>query len=101
MKVVSIGGETAPEDPRAGFGSLTPDVALAATDTIQVVVETTNVEEASQVQVRVTPRTNVAYTTVDATVDTIVTATPLVIRWVADVPVRTGYSGLQVKVVRP
>jgi pantoate kinase len=101
MKVVSIGGVTAPEDPRAEFGAVGADVALPQTSTVQVVVETTHVEEASQVRVRRTPRANGEYTSVTATKDTVVSTDPLVIRWVANVPVGTGYSALQVHVVRP
>jgi plastocyanin len=101
MKVVSIGGVTAPEDPRAEFGAVGADVALPQTSTVQVVIETTRVEEGSQVNVRRAPRSNGEYTSVTATKDTVLSTDPLVIRWVANVPVGTGYSALQVHVVRP
>ena len=101
VRVVSIGGVAAPADPRASFGTEGADVALPQTATTEVVVETTNVEEASQVQVRVTPRHSTNYTAVNATVDSVVSTDPLVIRWVASVPVGTGFSAVQVKVVRP
>jgi hypothetical protein len=101
VRVVSIGGEAAPADPRASFGTEGADVALPQTATTQVVVETTNVEQASQVQVRVTPRHSTNYTAVNATVDSVVSPDPLVIRWVATVPVGVGFSAVQVKVVRP
>lgn len=100
VEVISIGGVNAPADPRAGFGSLGPDVALAETATAQVVIETTNVEQASLVQVRRTPR-NGQFSTTDATFDSVLNANPLVIRWLADVPVDVGYSAVQVKVIRP
>jgi len=101
VRVVSIGGVAAPADPRASFGTEGADVALPQTATTEVLVETTNVEQASQVQVRVTPRHSANYTAVNATVDSVVSTDPLVIRWVASVPVRNGFSAVQVKVVRP
>jgi hypothetical protein len=101
VEIVSIGGVAAPGDPRAGFGSLGPDVALPETTTTQVEIHTVNVEQASQVQVRVSKRTNGTYTTTDAVFDSILEASPLKIKWLADVPVANGYSAVQVKVVRP
>lgn len=110
VRVVSIGGITAPTDPKASFGSAGADVALPQTATTQVIVETTNVEQASQVQVRLGRRSltpaewsagNRGATVVNATFTQQVTANPLVIRWTATVPVSVGYSAVQVKVVRP
>ena len=101
VRVVSIGGQTAPADPRASFGSEGADVALPQTNTAEVVIETTNVEQASQVKVRLTPRANANATVVDATYSSQVSASPLVLRWTATVPVNTGYSAVQVRVVRP
>ncbi len=101
VKIVSIGGTAAPADPRAGFGSTGADVALPETSTTQVIIETTNVETASQVQVRVAARANGNATVVDAAVTSTVSTTPLVVRWAASLPVNAGYSAVQVKVVRP
>ena len=101
VKIISVGGETVPDDPRASFGTLGADVALAETNTTRVVIETTNVEEASTVTVRATPRSNASYTETTASVDTVVTTSPLVIRWVADIPVSAGYCAIQIHVVRP
>jgi hypothetical protein len=101
VKIVSIGGEAVPDDPRASFGAQGADTVLPETTTTEVVIETTNVEEASQVTVRVTPRSNATFTEVAATVSETVSADPLVLRWTADVPVNAGYSAVQVKVVRP
>jgi plastocyanin len=101
VRVVSIGGVAAPEDPRAAFGASGADVALPETTTTAVLIETTNVEQASTVQVRLTPRSNANATVVNATVESVVSTSPLVVRWVADVPVNTGYSAVQVRVVRP
>lgn len=101
VRVVSIGGVAAPEDPRAAFGASGADVALPETTTTTVLIETTHVEQASTVQVRLTPRSNANATVINATVDSVVSTTPLVVRWVADVPVNTGYSAVQVRVVRP
>jgi len=98
VKIISIGGETAPDDPRASFGTQGADVALPEVSTIQVVIETVGVEEASQVQVRLTPRDSSNAVFVDA-----VAGTPVgnVITWTADIPVGNGYSAIQAKVVRP
>ncbi len=101
VKIVSIGGEATPSDPLASFGTNGADVVLPETSTVQVVIETTNVEDVSQVQVRLTPRFNASFTTVDATMDSVISTTPLKLRWLADVPVSNGYSAMQVKVVRP
>ncbi len=101
VKIVSVGGTNAPADPRASFGSAGADVALAQTASTQVVIETTNVDQASQVQVRVTPRAGANATVTNAAVSTVVSTTPLVVRWTATLPVTVGYSAVQVKVVRP
>ena len=101
VRVVSIGGAAAPADPRASFGSAGADVALPETASTQVVIETTNVEQASQVQVRVAPRANGNATVVNATVASVVSPSPLVVRWTASLPVNAGFSAVQVKVVRP
>ena len=98
VKILSIGGETAPDDPRASFGTHGADVSLPEVTTIQVVIETVGVEKASQVQVRLTPRDSTNAVLVDA-----VAGTPVgnVITWTADIPVGNGYSAIQAKVVRP
>lgn len=101
VKIVSIGGEAGPDDPYASFGTHGADVVLPEVSTAQVVIETENVEQASQVKVRVTPKFNRTFTVVDATIDTVVSTDPLLIRWVADIPVSTGYAAVQVKVIRP
>ncbi len=101
VRVVSIGGVAAPDDPRAAFGASGADVALAETTTTQVLIETTHVEQASTVQVRLTPRSNANAVVINATVNEVVSESPLVVRWLADVPVNTGYSAVQVRVVRP
>ena len=101
VRVVSIGGAAAPTDPRASFGSAGADVALPETTSTQVIIETTNVEQASQVQVRVAPRANGNATVVNATVASVVSPSPLVVRWTASLPVNAGFSAVQVKVVRP
>ena len=101
VRVVSIGGATAPEDPRAEFGAVGADLALPQTSSVQVVVETTRVEESSVVRVRLAPRANGEFSSIVATKDLVVANDPLTVRWVANVPVGTGYSALQVHVVRP
>lgn len=100
-KIISIGGGAAPGDPLASFGTHGADVVVAKTNTVQVVVETSNVETSSVVVVRSTPRFNSSYSTANATVAEVVTPDPLVVRWVADLPVGSGYGAMQVRVIRP
>ncbi len=101
VEVISVGGNAAPTDPRAEFGTMGADVSIAQVANTPVVVRTTGVEAAAQVIVRVTPRTGSNYTETAATLTTTVSASPLVIDWTADVPVATGFSAVQVRVVRP
>lgn len=101
VKIISIGGEESPTDPRAAFGTVGADVVLPEVATTPVVIETTNVEEASQVELRLTPQFNESYTVVPVADHAIVSTSPLVIRWTADIPVNVGYATMQVKVVRP
>ncbi|VGO21258.1 hypothetical protein [Pontiella sulfatireligans] len=100
-KIISIGGGAAPGDPLVSFGTHGADVVVTQTNTVQVVVETSNVETSSVVVVRSTPRFNQAYSTANATVAEVVTPDPLVVRWVADLPVGSGYGAMQVRVIRP
>ena len=101
VRIVSIGDKEPPLDPRASFGTYGADIALPQVSSTQVVVETTNVEEVSQVLVRVKPRFNANFSTVNAVVERVESEDPLIIRWVADLPVNVGYSAVQVKVMRP
>jgi hypothetical protein len=99
VRVVSIGAVNTPADPRAGFGSAGADVTLPETTSTQVVIETTNVEQASAVTVRLTPRSNANAQVITAAFTNQVS--PGVLRWAATLPVNVGYSAVQVKVVRP
>ena len=101
VRIVSVGGLPSPNDPRAGFNAVGADVALPRIATTPVLVETTNVEQASAVRIRVTPRANGDYTETTAAVTDVISTTPLVIRWTANVPINDGYSAIQAKVVRP
>lgn len=105
VKIVSIGGQSIGLDPRAEFGTIGADAVLPQTSSAQVLIETTNVEQASQVKVRGTPRSEVNnsgnYTEVSAAVSSVVSTTPLVVRWTATLPVGVGYGAVQVKVIRP
>ena len=101
VKVVSVGEVPAPVDPRAGFGAIGADVVLPQVTNTTVVVETVNVEQASVVKVRATPRANGQFSEATATVTTQVSEDPLVLRWTANLPVLNGYSAVQVQVVRP
>ena len=101
VKIISIGGQAISSDPLASFGTYVADATLPQTATTQILVETTNVEQASQVKVRGTPRSNGDYTEVSAAVSSVVSTTPLVVRWTATLPVAIGYAAVQVKVIRP
>ncbi|HRZ57867.1 MAG TPA: hypothetical protein P5525_20695 [Candidatus Paceibacterota bacterium] len=101
VRIVSIGGNAPPDDPRAEFGSIGADVVLPQVTTTPVVIETVNVEEASVVTVRVTPRSDGNFTETAATVTEVIDDDPKTVRWTADVPVKNGYAAMQVKVVRP
>ena len=101
VKVISVGGTNAPTDPKAGFGTIGADVALASASTTTVIVETTNVEAASVVKIRATPRSNANFSEVNATLLSTVSTSPLVIRWTATLPVGTGYNAVQARVIRP
>ncbi len=101
VRIVSIGSVNAPPDPQAAFGTSGADVSLPQVSTTPVVVETTNAEAASLVTVRVSPRANGSYTETAATLTQTNSTNPLVLSWLANVPVNVGYSAVQVKVVRP
>lgn len=101
VEIVSIGGKDAPAEPSASFDNLPADVILPEVTSTSVVIKTTNVEQASQVKVRVTPLANGDYTEVDAAVSQVVSTSPLVINWTATLPVIAGHSALIVRVVRP
>lgn len=101
VQIISVGEVAVPSDPRSGFGTLGADVSLGQTNMSEVIIETRFVEQVSQVQVRVTPRSNADAVLIDSEVQSIVSEDPLVIRWRAEIPVQDGYSALQVKVIRP
>lgn len=98
VRILSIGQIPVPLDPRAGFGAFGPDVALALTNRTFVSVETHNVETNSQVIVRLTPRTDDNFLEVNAG---LVGSSGGVAEWLAELPVKPGYSAVQVRVVRP
>lgn len=101
IRVVSIQDIPASADPRAEIGALGADTVLPQITSATVVVETTNVEKASTVKVRATPRSNGTFSETEAAMTTVVSEDPLVLRWTANVPVMDGYSAIQAKVVRP
>ncbi len=108
-KILSVNSVQAPADPKASFGSFTPDVALPLVSQVEVIVETENVENASQVFVRITPRNGMTVagaaqtdaTEVAATVDQQIATNPLTLRWKATLPSLAGHSALQARVIRP
>lgn len=102
VKIVSIGGEVSPTDPRAAFGTFGADVALPQSSSITVIVETVNVESQSTVRVRITPRDTHNAQIITATrIDPPVSESPLTYHWSATVPTNLGYSAIQAHVVRP
>lgn len=100
-RIISIGGRALPADPRAGFGAEGPDVTLAQVSETEVVIETRNVEQISTVSVRVVPRAKGEDIRRFAALSQVASSDPLVLRWIAQVPVTPGYSAIQVHVVRP
>jgi hypothetical protein len=116
--VVSVNSVAVTSDPKASFGASTPDASLPLVSSAEVIIETENVEESSQVVVRITPRIGLvrnvrdsngnqqARTLADATevvavVKEVLSASPLKIRWRATVPTLPGYSAIQARVIRP
>jgi hypothetical protein len=101
VQIISIGSTNAPADPQAAFGTVGADVTLPKTGSAFVIVETTNVESASKVLMRVTPRVNANYTETRLYVHKVITEDPLVVQWTNNVSVKDGYSAMQVRVTRP
>jgi hypothetical protein len=101
VRIVSIGGVTAPADPRANFGGAGADVSLPQTDTVPVLLETINVEDAATVKVRFMPRANAQVVERAATLQEVVSASPRVIRWTVNLPTTGGYAAIQARVIRP
>jgi len=101
VAIETIGGLSAPADPRSSFGALGADVTLPQLPSTTVTVLTTNVEPQSVVTVRVTPRSSGNFTDTVANLYQTVSQSPLVIRWTANVPVSGGYAAIIAHVVRP
>jgi hypothetical protein len=101
VRIVSIGTIASPDAPNGQFDAAGADVVLPKVSSAPVVVETTNVEQASAVTVRATPRSSSSFTESAATMTQLVSTNPLVIRWTANMPVNAGYSAFQVRVLRP
>jgi len=100
--IVSINSVASPADPKASFGAYGPDVTVPQTNAATVVVQTVNAESASQVMVRVTPRTSGYYTEVPALLSQTNSLSPLTLLWTAtNVPVNLGYSAVIARVIRP
>lgn len=108
-KILSVNSMQVPADPKASFGSFTPDVALPLVSQVEVIVETENVETASQVFVRITPRNGMTVsgtaktnaTEVAAVVDEQIGTNPLKLRWKATLPTLMGHSAIQARIIRP
>jgi hypothetical protein len=108
-RIVSVNDIAPASDPKAAFGAFSPDVALPLVSGVSVIVETTNVEKASSVIVRATPRNGMTVgtstvlnaTEVNAKIKEVVSETPLKLRWEATVPTLPGYSAIQARIVRP
>ena len=109
-KVLSINTVSVPNDPKASFGTNAPDVAIPLVNSAEVIVETENVEQASQVIIRITPRNGTTVgaqirndaVEVTAVLDaTFTPPSPGILRWKATVPTLTGYSAVQARIIRP
>ncbi|MFN5961543.1 MAG: hypothetical protein ACK5CW_08690 [Verrucomicrobiota bacterium] len=110
-RIVSVNQIQAPADPNSMFGAYTPDVVLPLVSSVNVIVETINVENNSgtKVIVRVNPRNGMTIngsivrnaTEVNATIKEVVSEVPLKLRWEATVPTLPGYSAIQARIVRP
>ena len=108
-RIVSVNEVAAPSDPLASFGTVKPDVALPATSHVTVIIETENVEEASNVIVRVTPRTGAVvngqlvnfHSQASATIKSRIDSVPPKLHWTATIPVIPGHSAIQARIVRP
>jgi hypothetical protein len=101
VKIISVGGTNTPTDPKAEFGTTGADVALPSASTTTVIVETKNVEQAAQVFVRATPRSNANFVQLQAD---FVSETPPgsgIRIWSVTLPVGTGYNAVQARVIRP
>jgi hypothetical protein len=101
VRIVSVGGQAAPLDPRAAFGALGADVQIPTVSTAPLVVETRNVEPFSLVSVRMTPRSDGRHANTRLYLDANAVSAAGVLIWTNVVPVPPGYSALQVHVVRP
>lgn len=101
IKILSIGGNLAPLDPRAEFGAFGADTVLPRLTNTTVVVVTTNAEAASTILVRVTPRSNGNYSEVSTTNSVVLSQDPLVLRWTVNVPVQDGYAAIVARLLRP
>jgi hypothetical protein len=108
-RILSVHQVSAPSDPRSAFGAYTPDIALPQISNANVIVETVNVEQASKVVVRATPRNGATIagvriqdaTEVTAKIKQVISENPLKIHWEATVPTLPGHSAIQARVVRP
>ena len=102
---VSVGGNDpveVPADPRASLGAEGADAVVPETDRVVVEVETTGVEPASTVRLRVQPLTGNYREFVLVRDETFEDPkNPTHYRWTVNAPVTLGYSVLQVRVVRP
>ena len=101
VRIVSLGGNAAPADPRAEFGAIGADLLLPRVTNTTVVVETSNAVTNSVVTVRATPRSNGNYTEVTAVPTLVLDENHMVVRWIAILPVQDGYAAIQAKLVRP
>ena len=101
VRIVSIGGNAAPADPRAEFGAIGADLLLPRVTNTTVVVETSNAVTNSVVTVRATPRSNGEFTEVTAIPTLVLAENHMVVRWTAILPVQDGYAAIQAKLVRP
>jgi hypothetical protein len=100
VRILSVRGAAAPEDPRASVDFPDADLGFENVDTGEVLIETRNVETISAVTLRVMSRRGSFINYNAAPVDP--NAPLAMFTWrVANVPIPRGFSTMQVRVVRP
>lgn len=101
VKVISIGTNALPADPRAAFGTYGADAAISLASNVAIRVATRNVETNAVVRVRITPRDTFNAYTQDAAYGGNSIDFPGWQEWTLNMGVNAGYSALQVQVIRP
>jgi hypothetical protein len=97
VRVVSISGQTTPNDPRALTENVPADVAISSPSAVSILLETTNFPTNGMVNVFVRPR-NGSQATYQAT---LVGGTTNLATWQVQHSFIVGYSVIQARAVSP